>query len=153
MKQEIENLIQEAIALNPSLFLVECSISPEYQIKVLVDGDDGLPLEEIIRISRHIEHNLDREKQDFSLEVSSPGLSSPLLLPRQYQKNIGRTIEVQTNDGKQQEGELTQATENEITIQWKQREPKPIGKGKHTVQKQQTYTYTDINKAIIKVKF
>ncbi len=95
MNQElVKQLIDEAIAENSSLFLVEWSISAENAIQVLVDGDQGLSIDEIVRISRHVEHNLDREEADFSLNVSSAGVGNPLTIPRQYRKNIGRTLKI-----------------------------------------------------------
>ena len=69
----VKQLIDEAVAENPSLFLVDWKISPDNSIEILVDGDEGLSIDEIVRITRHVEHNLDREENDFSLNVSSAG--------------------------------------------------------------------------------
>lgn len=151
VRSEIQRLINEALSENPDLFLVDWTLSSANKIDVLIDGDNGLPIEEVVRISRHIEHNLDREKEDFSLTVSSPGLSRPLEIPRQYIKNIGRKLKVNTED-KELKGTITVANEESVTITWKTREPKPIGKGKHTVQKEETIPYHLIKKATIQVE-
>ena len=98
MKEEVTKLVQEAIAENEALFLVDLSISPDNNIKVVVDGDKGVALNECIRISRHIEHNLDREETDFSLEVTSPDVTDPIVNKRQYNKNINRLLKVKTSD-------------------------------------------------------
>lgn len=148
MKEKIEQLIQEALEENPSLFLVDWEINTENHIEVLVDGDEGLPIDEVVRISRHIEHNLDRDETDFSLTVSSPGATRPLEIPRQFKKNIGRKLKVKT-DGKEFKGELIEADEESITLQWKQREKKPLGKGKHTVTKVEKIAYEAVNKATV----
>lgn len=155
MNQElIKELIEEAIAVNPALFLVAWKISPDNAIEILVDGDEGVSIDEIVRISRHVEHNLDREESDFSLNVSSAGIGSPLVLPRQFKKNIGRTLKVTFQEGgKDLEGELFSADEDGIFLKWTVREPKPVGKGKHNVQKEQRINYTDIKKAIVKITF
>lgn len=155
MNQElVKKLIDEAVAENPELFLVEWKISGDNAIEVLVDGDNGLSIDEIVRISRHVEHNLDREEADFSLNVSSAGVGSPLALPRQYWKNIGRTLGVtKTDGGKDIEGELVSADEESIVLKWTAREPKPVGKGKHDVEKQEKINYTEIKKAIVKITF
>ena len=58
----------------------------------------GLPLKDCMKVSRAIEHNLDREEEDFSLEVASAGATSPLVLPRQYTKNIGRKLKVKPEE-------------------------------------------------------
>lgn len=155
MNQElVKQLIEEAILENPTLFLVDWKISPDYSIEILVDGDEGVSIDEIVRISRHVEHNLDREEADFSLNVSSAGVGNPLLLPRQFRKNIGRTLKVTKTDGsKEFEGELILADEESIVLKWSVREPKPVGKGKHTIEKEEKIRYTDIKKAIVKITF
>lgn len=150
IKSEIQKLIHEAVDANPELFLVDWTLSSANQIEVLVDGDKGLPIDEIVRISRHIEHNIDREKEDFSLVVSSPGLNRSLAIPRQYIKNIGRKLKVNLNSG-EVTGKIILADEEAVTLEWKAREPKPIGKGKHTVIKKEKINYADIQKAIIQV--
>lgn len=152
-REKIEQLVEEAISENPSLFLVGLKISTDNSIEVLVDGDEGLPLDEIIRISRHVEHNLDREQEDFSLNVSSPGVGNPLMQPRQFKKNIGRTLKISCEDGSEVEGKLDLADEEGILMKWSVREPKPTGKGKHTVEKEQRINYNDIKKAIVKITF
>lgn len=152
MKKEVERLVIEAVAENKELFLVDWSISSDNRIEVLVDGDNGLPIEEVVRISRHIEHNLDREESDFSLTVSSPGLSRPLEFPRQYKKNVGKRIKVKTQE-KELVAKLKEADDEGVLLYWKQREPKPKGKGKHTVEKEERLLYKEIEKAIIQVDF
>jgi ribosome maturation factor RimP len=155
MNQElVKKLIEEAIEENPMLFLVEWKISGDNHIEILVDGDEGMSIDEIVRISRHVEHNLDREEADFSLNVSSAGVGNPLVLPRQYRKNIGRTLKITPADGGQDiEGELVSADEENILLKWEAREPKPVGKGKHTVVKEENIKYSDIKKAIVKITF
>ena len=80
-------------------------------------------------ISRAIEHNLDRDEYDFSLEVSSAGAYSTLTNSRQYVKNIGRVLSIKTNL-EDYEAKLVEANKEDIKLKWKQREPKKIGKGK-----------------------
>ena len=94
----------------------------------------------------------DREEEDFSLEVTSAGATTPLELPRQYKKNIGRKLEVKTLNATF-EGNLTAVTDVFIALEWKAREPKPIGKGKHTVQKKEEIVFSDIKEAKVVLKF
>jgi len=145
-------LVKEAIAENEALFLIDLSISPDNIIKVIVDGDEGVVLSECIRISRHVEHNLDREETDFSLEVTSPDVTDPIVNKRQYNKNLNRTLKVKTND-ESIEGNLIEIDENNITLQWKAREPKPIGKGKQTVVKEKKIPMDEIKQAKVKFTF
>lgn len=151
--KKVQDLVDEALAENESLFLIDLSISSANKIQVIVDGDNGVPLSECIRISRNVEHNLDREEEDFSLEVTSAGATSTLIHQRQYKKNVGRNLKVVTIEHEKFEGLLAKADENEIVLQWKAREPKPIGKGKVTVEKEATIAYQDIKEAKVKIKF
>ena len=148
----MELLLNKALQENPSLFLVNLTIGADNSIKVVLDGDEGVSLQDCMDVSRAIEHNLDREEEDFSLEVTSAGATSPLTLPRQYNKNIGRKLQVRTTSG-ELEGTLVEASENSITLEWKAREPKPVGKGKVTVQKKQVIAFSDIQQAKVKLKF
>lgn len=152
MKNKVIKLVKEAVEENNALFLIDLKFSGDNGILVVVDGDDGVPLNECIRISRHVEHNLDREEEDFSLEVTTPNITDPLVNVRQYNKNIDRTLKVRTETEKF-EGKLIEVNENNITLHWKAREPKPIGKGKITVEKQQTIPLSEIKQAKVKIVF
>ncbi|GAB7256167.1 ribosome assembly cofactor RimP [Polaribacter sp. OB-PA-B3] len=153
MEQEkIKDLVEEALASNSSLYLIDLSISANNKIQVVVDGDKGVPLSECIRISKNIDGNLDREEEDFSLEVTTPDIAHPLKVKRQYLKNINRILKVKTAE-EEFEGTLIDATEDNIVLQWKAREPKPIGKGKVTVQKTVTLEYKEIKEAKVKIVF
>ena len=154
MNQEVvKQLLKEALEENESLFLIDLSFLAGSKIVIELDGDSGINLKECMRISRHIEHNLDREEEDFSLEVASVDISKPLKVPRQYQKNIGRILNVKTVEDDKIEGTLVSADLNEVRLEWKAREPKPIGKGKVTVQKQANIAYSDIVEAKVMIKF
>ncbi|TYA55195.1 ribosome assembly cofactor RimP [Formosa maritima] len=148
----VENLLKEGLEQKQYLFLIDFSISEDNTIKVVIDGDHGVTVEDCMFISRAIEHNLDREEQDFSLEVASAGATAPLVNKRQYKKNIGRTIEIKTAD-KIIEADLINATDNNIIVQWKSREPKPVGKGKVTVQNEAEIAYENIVEAKVMIKF
>ncbi len=151
-QDKVKELLQEALQENESLYLIDLQFLANSKIKVIVDGDSGVPLSECVRISRNIEHNLDREEEDFSLEVTTPDISHPLTVKRQYKKNISRILKVKTAT-EEFEGTLTEATDDNITLFWKAREPKPIGKGKHTVEKTVTVSYQEIKEAKVKIIF
>lgn len=152
LKQRVSALLEEALAARPDLFLLELKVSPDQVIRVTLDGDRGVNLHDCMEISRAVEHSLDREEFDFSLEVGSAGASAPLLLPRQYGQHVGRTLEV-VHAGGTTEGTLLAADDKQITLGWKAREPKPVGKGKHTVRKEANIPFTDIEQAKIVLKF
>ncbi|WP_170148750.1 ribosome assembly cofactor RimP [Flavobacterium endophyticum] len=151
-KEKVSELLNAGLEEKPSIFLIDLSITDAFKIIVTLDGDNGVTLQDCIDISRAIEHNLDREEQDFSLEVASGGVSAPLKLVRQYKKNIGRTLQVKTAT-EIITAELVDANDEFITLTWTAREPKKIGKGKETVEKRQELPYTDIKEAIVTITF
>ncbi len=150
--ENIITLINEALAENKNLFLVDLKIDANNKINVILDGDSGITLKECIRVNRFIENNLDREIEDYSLEVSSPDISQPLTIKRQYNKNIGKIIKVKTETNKF-EGELININQDTITLTWKTREPKPIGKGKITVEKTAIVPFKEITETKVKILF
>lgn len=152
-KEKVINLLNDALEENSALYLIELKFLPENKIYVEVDGDSGVSLQECIRISREIENNLDREEEDFSLEVTTPDIANPLKVKRQYKKNINRILEVKLKDNKKVEGALKCINEDQIELEWKAREPKPIGKGKVTVVKNETIQFSDILEAKVKIIF
>ena len=151
LRSKIKSLLEKALKENPSLFLIELKISLENNIKVILDGDNEVSLSDCIKISRAIEHNLDREVIDFSLEVTSAGVGEPLSNRRQYLKNIGRKLKVEIPEGNSFLGTLVESKEKDFTIKWEQRELKPVGKGKITVEKMKTFSYEEITKAKVVV--
>ncbi|CAM3261357.1 Ribosome maturation factor RimP [Aequorivita lipolytica] len=153
MREKVAELLKNALEENESLFLIDLNISEDNQIRVILDGDEGVTVEDCIGVSRQIEHNLDREEYDFSLEVMSAGVSEPLTLPRQYKKNLGRNLKIKTKNGEKIEGELTAVNDEDFTLKWSAREPKPVGKGKITVQKEATLPYKDIMEAKVMITF
>ncbi len=151
-KDKVNSLVLEGLLEKPTVFLTDLTITDSFKIIVSLDGDNGVVLQDCIDISRAIENNLDREEQDFSLEVASVGVGSPLKMVRQYKKNIGRTLIVKLAT-ETIEAELVEATDNFIILSWKAREAKKLGKGKETVQKRQEIPYTEIKEAIVTVTF
>lgn len=151
-KEKVNNAVSEVLAQKPSLFLIDLAITDAFKIIVTLDGDNGVNLQDCIDVSRGIENSLDREEQDFSLEVASAGATSPLKMPRQFKKNIGRKLKVTTATEKI-EANITDANDEFIVLEWTAREPKQVGKGKETVQKRAEIKYEDIKEAIVIITF
>lgn len=151
-KEKVAQLLEEGLKAKPSLFLIDLTITDSQKIIVTLDGDNGVTLQDCIDISRAIEHNLDREETDFSLEVASAGVSAPLKLMRQYKKNIGRTLKMKTTTGPV-EATLTSVNDDGIVVSWTAREPKKTGKGKETVEKNLELLFSDIQEAIVTITF
>ncbi len=151
-KDKVVALLNQGLSEKPSVFLIDLTITDAMKIIVTLDGDQGVTLQDCIDINRAIENNLDREEQDFSIEVASAGVSTPLKLVRQYKKNIGRTLKVKTAT-ESIEAVLANANDEFITLTWTAREPKKIGKGKETVEKKIELPYSEIKEAIVTITF
>ncbi len=151
-KEKVNTLLTACLLEKPTIFLIDLIITDAFKIIVNLDGDNGVVLQDCIDVSRAIENNLDREEQDFSLEVASVGVGSPLKMIRQYKKNIGRTLIVKTTTEKI-EAELVEANDDFVILSWESREPKKVGKGKETVQKKLELPYSEIKEAIVTVTF
>lgn len=117
-KKNIEQVI-EAFLEGTDKFLVEIKVSSANVIDVYVDGDDGISIRECVKLSRHIVNTFDREQEDYELHVSSPGLTKPFLLKRQYEKYIDREIKVVTTEGDKIQGVLKLISDDEIELEIK----------------------------------
>tara|TARA_B100001287_G_scaffold127579_2_gene107557 strand:+ start:2643 stop:3140 length:498 start_codon:yes stop_codon:yes gene_type:complete len=152
LKEKVESLLSICFDERKDLFLIDFSISENNEISIILDGDNGIKVEDCMFISRAIEANLDRDVLDFSMKVSSFGATSPLVVARQYPKHYGRILSVKTTDNKY-EGKLLKSDGKSILLAWKERQPKPIGKGKITVEKSIDINFNKIKEAKVKVKF
>lgn len=152
-KKRIEELLHEFLETRKDLFLIDLKISAGDDVTVILDGDQGVSLQDCLDASRAIEFNMDREEHDFSLQVMSAGLSEPLATPRQFAKNIGREIEILLNDGTTIEGELARVDDDKVTLILRYRKPKDIGKGKVDVEEEKEISYSEIKKALVTIKF
>jgi ribosome maturation factor RimP len=153
-KQQIlalEHKIEALISAEPSLFLVEVKIRPVNNIKVFLDGDQGISIDKLVQYNRSLYKQIEEGNMfpngDFSLEVSSPGLDEPLKLHRQYLKNIGRYVEVTEKDGSKKEGKLMSATGTEIIVE------EEIGKNKKKETVQHDIPFENIKSTKIQIKF
>jgi ribosome maturation factor RimP len=132
--QAIEKMVQDMLANDPAYFLVEIRIKPTNNVKLFLDGDQGVTIEKCISWNRVLYKKIEEEdlfpNGDFSLEVSSPGVDEPLKLFRQYKKNIGRTVEVTLKDGNKVSGKMIDVAEDAITVE----ETKGKNKKKEVIQ-------------------
>jgi ribosome maturation factor RimP len=149
--KKIEDLIAQILEVEPTYFLVSVRIKPTNNIKVFMDGDEGISIEKCVKFNRQlyklIEENGWYPEGEFSLELSSPGLGEPLLLNRQYHRNLGRFLELVFNDGTTKEGKLIAVTEADILIETIE------GKGKKMVTQQLLIPFNNIKTTTVQIKF
>lgn len=151
-KEQIELLIAPKLE-ELNLFLVEVKVTPANSITVVLDSDLAFTIDSCIAVSRFIEDNLDREVEDFELDVMSAGVGQPLRIYRQYIKNIGRHVEVLTNDGIKYKAQLTAANETEIVLNFSEKVVVEGKKRKQEVQREVKLPYTQIKTAKVLVSF
>lgn len=155
-KKEIERLAQERIdELDKGLFIVDIAISKKNVIQVELDVEEGnVSITDCISVSRNIEHNLDREKEDFELQVSSAGLDKPFRVLKQYLKNIGKTVIIfLKEDNSTVEGTLLHADEHGVKVQTEEKERVEGKKKKVTVIRENEFEYKEIRETKIKISF
>ncbi len=149
LKEKIKELAEKGL-VNPAHFLVEVVVSKHkpWKFTVIVDGDQGITIDDCAVLSRALNESLESEISDpYTLEVSTPGLDHPLKLKRQYRKNIGRGLKVIRTDKNVVNGELKQTEEEKIVIET------TTGQGKKTELKLIEILFTEIEKAFVTVSF
>ncbi len=154
-KKEVETLIAERIAeLDNGLFVVELNISATNVITVELDKFEGnVSVTDCMSVSRNVEHNLDREEQDFEITVSSAGLDKPLRVLAQYQKNIGRDVKVKLENSQKTEGTLIEVTDEYIVVENSHKEKIEGTKKKEVIVEQHKLPFDTIKETKIIISF
>ena len=155
-KETIIKLAEERIKeLDKGIYIVALNIGSGNQISLELDREEGsISIEDCMSVSRNIEHNLDREEEDFSLEVSSAGIDQPFRALKQYKKNIGKDVKVQTVEhSKKIEGVLTFADEEKIKIETKEKKRLEGRKKKVWVTEELEFKHNEIKETKLILSF
>jgi ribosome maturation factor RimP len=144
-RKTLEAILKEVLR-GTAIFQVDIRVDPGNRILVHVDKTEGITIEDCARISRALEGKLNRDREDFSLEVSSPGLDAPLRVPEQYMKNIGRMVSVQLRDGSRVLGILRDSDGEGIHLEV------PAGK-KGAKPESQDLKFTEITSTKVQIQF
>jgi len=149
--QAIEQLLDQLLANEPAYFKTGIRIKPTNNVKVFIDGDNGIAIEKCVQFNRKLYKLIEEAglypEGDFSLEVSSPGVGEPLAGQRQYTKNIGRLVEVIFNDDSKKEGKLVQVAEEDIILEH------VTGKGKKAEIQQLVIPFINIKTTTVQIQF
>ena len=155
MAQSVEDiviaLVQEKISDREDLFVVDVKMHPNGKLEVLVDGDQGISIQDCAGISRYVGFRLEEDdviQHAYRLEVSSPGIDRPLDTVRQYRKNIGRSVEVRQADGSTKTGKLQDVTDESVVIVETIKE-----KGKKAVEQQREIPLVNITTIKVLISF
>ncbi|HEX5153200.1 MAG TPA: ribosome maturation factor [Parafilimonas sp.] len=147
----IAQLVNQFLGSEPGYFLVEIKVKATNNIKVFIDGDNGISIEKCVQFNRQlykiIENSSLFSPGSFSLEVSSPGVDKPLKLQRQYLKNTGRNVDVLFNDGSVKSGRLLQVSNDDIIVE------ETVGKGKKAETRQLVIPFSNIKTTTVQIEF
>ena len=151
-KTALEQVINEALE-GSKMFLVTLKVSKDNIIDVELDSDEDITIDDCVAVNNAVLDAFDRDVEDYELTVGSYGITSPLLLPRQYRKNVGYEVEVLTSDGRKLKGVLADADDEGFTLAMTVKRKLEGKKRPELVEEQERFNYSDIKytKNIIKV--
>lgn len=142
-KNKVKALAEQWLA-DKEYFLCDLTVTPDDRILVEIDQKDGVWIEDCCALSRFIEEGLDRDAEDFELEVGSAGLGQPFKVTRQYEIHQGDQVETQLSDGHKYCGTLTEVGAEEFTIVCQEKVKAPGDKRPHTEEVAHTIRYADV---------
>ena len=153
LKETVNQIIEDFI-VEKNYYLVDLKITPDNRISIEIDSFNGVSIEFCMELNKHIESQLDREIEDYELEVSSAGLTEPFKVHKQYEKNLGNEVEVLTKVGFKINGILVEIRETDFVLEIEKAEKPEGSKRKIIVKEQLTFLYEDIKttKYIIRFK-
>lgn len=151
-KALVEDLVKQKIE-GTDIYIVDITISPSNKITIEIDKPDGILITDCLAVSRQVEGNLDREKEDFELMVSSPGIDQPFKILKQYQKYIGKKVSTKTTNGHKYTGILEEAKEEQIKISEEVKEKVPGKSKKISVKKEYIIPFNEIKETKLVITF
>ncbi len=151
-KQTVVEAVEQAIA-GTDLFVVDVKVSPDKSISVEIDSPANLDIDTCSALTRKIEELLPAELEDYDLEVGSAGLTAPFKVKGQWQKNLGKEIELLTNDGRKLTATLTEVSDDTFTIEYQVKEKAPGEKRPKLVYRHEEIPYTNVKKANYLLRF
>ncbi|MEN9640747.1 MAG: hypothetical protein RLZZ262_2616 [Bacteroidota bacterium] len=151
-KEIVTQHIEDRIA-GSDIFIVELVVRPGNVIEVTLDADSGITIESCTEVHRYLLKQMDREVEDYSLVVGSPDLTKPLLVKRQYVKNIGRTLAVKSKSAAKFEGVLKGVSDDGIVLHSRNKEEVPGKKAKQWVDRETPIAFEEIESAKIVIQF
>lgn len=146
IRYSIETILQDS-----ELFLVDINVRKDNHIRILIDRQEGINIEDCARVSQLLDSRLNRDKEDFELEVSSPGLGAPLKVFRQYMKNIGNMVDVIKKDGMKISGRMIRVDDDGLLLEKEEKIKK--GKRESKVNISEYYLFSDIKSTKVKINF
>ncbi len=151
-KQELQTLVEEGLT-GSDCFLVDVQVNPGNVLVVEIDNEAGVDIDRCVELHRFIESKLDRDVEDYELEVGSAGITAPFKVLGQYKKNIGNEVEVLTKDGRKLAGVLAEADENQFVITIIKKVKPEGSKRKVEVEENLTFAYDEVKYTKYLIRF
>lgn len=151
-RQALSDFVEQKLK-DTGCFLTDVKVTPDNQITVEIDSMNAVDIDECVSLTRAIEAEFDRDKEDYGLEVGSAGLTSPLRVPRQYEKHIGHDVEVLTNDGRKIHGMLKEADAEGFTVATERKVEPEGAKRPVTETVEERFGYGDVKHTKYDLKF
>ncbi len=151
-KQELQTLVEEGLA-GTDCFLVDVQVNPGNVLVVEIDNEAGVDIDRCVELHRFIESKLDRDVEDYELEVGSAGITAPFKVLGQYKKNVGNEVEVLTKDGRKLAGVLASADEAQFVITITKKVKPENSKRKVEVEENLTFAYDEIKYTKYLIRF
>jgi len=151
-KEKIEDIIAD-IVKEKNAFIVDIKVSSSNKINIEIDSEEGFTIEDCVEVSRLVESMLDRDEEDFELEVASAGLSEPFKVMQQYKKNLGKDVETLTRSGIKINGVLSNVTEEGFEIEESKMVKVEGKKKKQLVTEKLWFGYDDVKSTTVIIKF
>jgi ribosome maturation factor RimP len=150
--EQIKKLAEEKLA-GTTNFIVDISVKPGNKITILLDNDKGVSIGDCVDMSRHVEFSLDREQEDFELNVMSPGLTEPFKILRQYQKYLDKQVDVLTKGNQKLTGKLVSVNDEGIVLETRSKEKTEGKKSKQVVINNTSLTFNQIKETKVVISF
>lgn len=151
-KERVKEIAEKSIE-GTAMFLVDIVVRPGNIIVVEIDSDDSIGIDDCISLSRKIESHLNRDEEDFELEVGSAGLTAPLKIPRQYKKNEGNEVEVLSKAGQKLSGVLKESNDNGFTLTVTKMVKPEGAKKKIAIEEDLSFAYEDVKYTKYLIRF
>lgn len=153
LDKSVVSQIVESYLREGEHYLVDLKVNQDNRIQVEIDSFNGVSLDDCVALNRFLESKLDREVEDFELEVSSAGLSSPFKVLKQYEKNIGKEVEVLTTEGKKLAGVLSSVSTDAVVLTVEKAIKEEGAKRKKTIQEEITLSFKNIKTTKLIIRF
>lgn len=153
LDKSVVSQIVESYLRESEHYLVDLKVNQDNRIQVEIDSFNGVSLDDCVALNRFLESKLDREVEDFELEVSSAGLSSPFKVLKQYEKNIGKEVEVLTTEGKKLAGVLSSVSTDAVVLTVEKAIKEEGAKRKKTIQEEITLSFKNIKTTKLIIRF